>query len=455
MTKIIIIGGVAAGAKCAAKARRMCPDAEINLYTQDTHVSYSACGLPYYIEGNFEDYRKLLVRSPEEFAKDNIFVHLEHKVLKILPDCKKILVINIASKDAFLADYDKLVIATGARPRIPDIKNSTLKNIFTLRTIEDGIAIKEKVLTSKRAVIIGSGYIGIEMLEAFVKQHLNVTLIEQAPYFMPAFDADMSELILEQLNSVSSGRFRVLTNTVVTEFTGDETGVKAVRLADGEEIDTDLVLISAGVVPNTELAVDAGLTIGQTGAILVGKDMRTSNPEIFACGDCAEKTSLIDGSKIWVPLGSTANKEGRAAAINICGGEEYFDGILGSAVTRCLGFTMSMTGFTETKAAKNGFTPISVTVTKNDKVGYMPDVNNITLKLVADSKTGQLLGGQAVGSGDADKRINTLTSALMGKLTVSEFVNNDLTYSPPFSTTIDPLLNAAQILKSKIAKANS
>ena len=455
MTKIVIIGGVAAGTKCAAKSRRLLPDAEIDIYTEDTHVSYSACGLPYYIEGNFENYKMLLVRTPEEFAMDKIYVHLRHKVSKILPESKKILVENLDNKDAALIDYDKLVIATGARPRVPYIKNSTLKNIFTLRTIEDGIKIKEKLSTSRQAVIIGSGYIGVEMLEAFVKQNLHVAVIEQAPHFMPAFDSDMSDLILEQLNSISSGRFQIITNPVVTESSGDEDGVHSVKLSNGTEIEADIVLISAGVIPNIELAKDCGLTIGQTGAIFVNKDMCTSNANIYACGDCAEKTSLIDGTKIWIPLGSTANKEGRIAAINLCGGEEYFDGVLGSTVTRCLGFTASMSGFTERKAMLNGFTPISATVTKNDKVGYMPDVNNITLKIVADAKSGRLLGGQAIGSGDADKRINALTGALLAKLTVNEFVRNDLTYAPPFSTTIDPLLNAAEILKEKLQNSNT
>ena len=308
MTKIVIIGGVAAGTKCAAKSRRLLPDAEIDIYTEDTHVSYSACGLPYYIEGNFENYKMLLVRTPEEFAKDKIYVHLRHKVSKILPESKKILVENLDNKDAALIDYDKLVIATGARPRVPYIKNSTLKNIFTLRTIEDGIKIKEKLSTSRQAVIIGSGYIGVEMLEAFVKQNLHAAVIEQAPHFMPAFDSDMSDLILEQMNSISGGRFQIITNTVVTEFSGDEDGVHSVKLSNGTEIEADIVLISAGVIPNVELAKDCGLTIGQTGAIFVNKDMRTSNADIYACGDCAEKTSLIDGTKIWIPLVSTSYK---------------------------------------------------------------------------------------------------------------------------------------------------
>lgn len=454
MTKIVIIGAVAAGAKAAAKSRRLLPDAEIDIYTQDTHVSYSACGLPYYIEGNFEDYQMLLVRSPEEFAEDKIYVHLEHKVSKILPDIKKILVQNLKSGEANLVDYDKLVIATGARPRIPDIRNVHLKNIFTLRTIEDGIAIKEKALKSKHATIIGSGYIGVELIEAFVKQGLKVTVIEQATHFMPAFDNEISNMILEQLNSISQGRFEIFTGQIVSEFSGDNNGVTAVRLPDGKEFQTDMVVITAGVLPNIEIAKDAGIEIGVTGAIYVDKKMRTSNPDIYACGDCAEKTMIIDNSKVWIPLGSTANKEGRVAAMNLCGFDDTFLGVLGSSVTRCLGFTMSMTGLTEKKAKLNGFEAISATVTKYDKVGYMPNVNNITLKLVADANTGQLLGGQAIGAGDADKRINTLTSALIGKLNVKEFFNNDLTYAPPFSPTIDPLLNAAQILVDKITKFN-
>lgn len=453
MTKIVIIGGVAAGAKAAAKSRRLLPDAEIDIYTQDTHVSYSACGLPYYIEGNFEDYKMLLVRSPEEFAEDRIYVHLQKKVTKILPECKKILVQDFKNS-AELIDYDKLIIATGARPRIPDIKNNTLKNIFTLRRIEDGIAIKEQVKISQNAVIIGSGFIGIELLEAFVKQNLKVTIIEEAPNFMPAFDDDVSALILDQLNSISNGRFEIITGCTVTEFIGDESGVKFVRLADGREIPTDLVMISAGVIPNTEIAKDAGLKIGITGAIFVDKEMRTTDENIFACGDCAEKTLIIDDSKIWTPQGSTANKEGRIAALNVCGLTEKFNGVLGSVVTRCLGFSMSMTGLTEKKARLHGFNPVSAIVTKNDKVGYMPDVKNITLKITADLNSGQLLGGQAIGAGDTDKRINSLTSALTAKLTVAEFVTNDLTYAPPFSPTIDPLLNAAQILDSKIKSVN-
>ena len=448
--KIVIVGGVAAGAKAAAKSRRLLPDAEIDIYTQDTHVSYSACGLPYYIEGNFEDYRALLVRSPEEFAKSGINVHLKHKVSKILPKTKQVLVENLDSPECSLVSYDKLILAIGARPFIPNIKHIALNNVFTLRTIEDGIAIRQKVESSQKAVIIGGGYIGIELLESCVKQGLHTTLIERNDSIMPMFDSDMSELIKTQLMSINDGKFEIITSDNVTEMVGDNNGVTSVRTASGRDIETDLVILCAGVVPNVEIAIDAGIALGETGAIKVTKRMETNIKDIYACGDCVEDLHLISNTPVWVPLGSNANKEGRCAAMNACGFDDEFPGVLASAVTRCMKLTMSMTGLTETQAQKLGYETVSATVTKYDKVGYMPDANNITLKIIADKKTKRLLGGQGVGAGDADKRINTLATALIAKLTVEDFYNNDLTYSPPFSPTIDPLLNAAQLLLSKL-----
>ncbi len=450
--KIVILGGVAAGAKAAAKAKRLLPDAEIDLYTDDTHVSYSSCGLPYYIEGNFEDYQMLLVRSPEEFEQKGIHIHLKSKAIKILPNSKQVLIENLEDNNSYLVKYDKLIIAIGARPIIPDIKNVNLPNIFTLRKIEDGINIKQMALKSNKVVVVGGGYIGMELLEAFVRQNLDVTLIENSKHVMPSLDDEISELIETQLESINDGRFKILTSELVTEFCGDLDGVKAVYTNSGKCIDADFVVLCVGVRPNSELAQDAGIELGETGAIKVNEKMETNIPDIYACGDCVEATLVIDGSKIWMPLGSTANKEGRTAAMNASGLEDKFYGVLGSAVTRCLNLTISMTGLTEKKAKSLGYKTISTIITKYDKVGYMPDVNNITLKLVADSKTGLILGAQAVGAGDADKRINTLTSAILAHMTVDEFYKNDLTYAPPYSPTIDPLLNAAQILSGKIKK---
>ena len=448
---IVIIGGVAAGSKAAAKVKRLQPNANVKIYTDDSHVSYSSCGIPYYIEGNFDDYRALLVRSVEEFASSGIDVFLNSRVEKILPMQKDILV---ASENAAeLVRYDKLIIATGAKAKIPNIKGITdYQNIYTVRKIEDGINIKNKMLESNNAIIIGSGYIGIELLEAFVKNGLHVSVIESKSKIMGTFDNDISDLIKKRLESSAIGNFEFYTNETVDELITENNLVKKVKLRSGKEIQTDMIVICAGVEPNIELAKDAGIELGITGAIKVNKLMHTSIEDIYACGDCAEKRHIVSGRPVWIPLGSTANKEGRCAAINAAGDYCEFEGVLGSTVTRCLNTTMAKTGLTEEEALEVGFSPISALVLKTDRVAYMPEAGDITLKIVADKVTGLLLGGQAIGAVGADKRINTLTSALLGHLTVEAFNNNDLTYAPPYSTTIDPLLNAMQILTSKMAK---
>ncbi len=449
--KIVIIGGVAAGAKAAAKIKRLLPNSSVDIYTDDTHVSYSACGLPYYIEGNFSDYRALLVRSVEEFKEAGIDVHLETKVEKILLAQQQVLVCS--KSEAKLVPYDKLIITTGARPYIPPILGyKDFNNVFVLRKIEDGIKIREKMLKSKSAVIIGSGYIGLELLEAFVKNGLKVDVIERNDKIMSIFDDEISDKLRERLVNSNLGDFRFHTGEEVIEFASENDIATGIKTASGKEFLADMFIICAGVKPNVEIAKDAGIELGVTGAIKVNKLMQTSAPNVFAGGDCVEERHLINRQPVWIPLGSTANKEGRCAAMNAAGVYSEFEGVLGSSVTRCLNTTMSMTGLTERDAKKFGYSTVSVIISKSDMVGYMPEADDITLKIVADKITGLLLGGQAIGSVGADKRINALASALVGHLTVEEFRNNDLTYSPPYSTTIDPLLNAMDILCSKIIK---
>lgn len=453
MEKIVIIGGVAAGTKAAAKSRRLRPDAQIDIYTDDTHVSYSACGLPFFIEGNFNDKNMLIARTVEEFEQDNIHIHLLHRCTKILPDKKQVIILNKETNQEFMVDYDKLVLATGARPSIPPITNIDLKNVFTLRFLEDGIKIKDKVLHSKNAVIIGGGYIGIELLEAFVKQGLKVTMVEFAPHIMPIFDDDISAIIKNHILQRDGGKVEIINSDSVVELIGD-TEVTGVKTKNGLEINADLVIVATGVRPNIEIAVDAGIKLGETGAIKVNQKMQTNIEDIYAAGDCVEKIHMVSKTPVWVPLGSTANKEGRCAAINLCGEEDCFDGILSSAVTRYFGFTMSITGLTEKQALKLGYEPVSVTVTKEDKVGYMPEAKNITIKLVADKHTRRLLGAQAIGCGDADKRVNTVASSLVNPMTVDDFYSSDLTYAPPYSPSIDPLLTAAEKLVEKLDGLN-
>ena len=446
---IVIIGGVAAGAKAASKIKRLLPNSKVTVFTDDTHVSYSSCGIPYYIEGNFTDYKLLLVRSVEEFKSMGIDIYLQSKVIKILPEQRQVLVCD--NNSASLVEYDKLIVATGATPFIPDNLNlSSYNNIFTVRKIEDGLNIRDKMLSSKSAVIVGSGYIGMEILEAFVKNGLRVSVIEKNNKIMSVFDDDISNLIFERLKNEYSDNIEFYTGETITEISGENGLAESVKLSSGKEIQTDIVIFCAGVVPNVQVAVDAGIELGKNGAIKVNKLMQTSIENVYACGDCAEKTHIVSGKEVWIPLGSTANKEGRCAAINAAGEFEQFEGVLGSAVTRCLNTTMSMTGLTEKQAASTGFTPVSVRIDKLDRVGYMPDAGEIYLKVVADRVTGLILGAQAIGAVGADKRINSLTPALLSHMTVDEYSNNDLTYSPPYSPTIDPLLNAMMVLKNKI-----
>lgn len=447
--KVIIIGAVAAGSKAAAKLRRLQPDWDIIIYTSDDDVSYSACGLPYYIAGSLKDVEKLIIRTPVEYEKQNISVKLRHTVKSIDPDKKEVLVEDSDNKKTFTDNYDKLIIATGARVFVPDIKGVEKENVFTLRTLDDGVKIKNKVLQSKKAVILGCGYIGIELLEAFVKQGLTVNVIQSSNTIMPNFDDDMAEIIQKYVMQKHLEQVRIVNNDTILSIEGDKK-VEKIITSGGKEIETDFVVISTGVRPNVQIAADAGIELGITGAIKVNSKMETNIKDIYACGDCVEKHHAVADVPCWIPLGSTANKEGRCCAINVSGQTDEFEGVLGSAVTRYFNFTMSMTGLTEKQAIKYGFEPVSVIVRKNDKAGYMPDAESIMIKLTADKNTHRILGAQGLGPGDADKRINTLTSALLSKMTINEFFGNDITYSPPFSTSIDPMLTAAQNLMNKL-----
>ena len=447
--KIVIIGGVAAGAKAAAKSKRMLPDAEVHIFTQDTHVSYSSCGLPYYIAGDFADWQKLIVRTKEEFEKSGIEIHLQNRVTKILPMDKKILVKDLVKNSCNFIEYDKLIIATGASPFIPNIKNNNLKNVFTVRTLEDGVNIRKKMEISKNITIIGGGYIAVEMIEAFVKNGKNITLIERSPFIMSVFDEDISSLIQSYILENSDNLVKIINEDTVTEFVGEEE-VSGVLTANGCGFETDMVIISTGVRPNVNIAQEAGIELGITGAIKVNSRMRTNLQDIYACGDCVEKINMVSNAPVWLPQGSTANKEGRVAAINACGEVEDFEGILGSAVLRYHALNISMTGLTEKTAQKLGYDTVSVVITKRDKAGYMPEVQNVTLKLVADRRSHKVLGAQAIGCGDADKRVNTVSVGLLSGMRVEDLLDVDLTYAPPFSTSIDILISAARILKSKL-----
>lgn len=449
--KVIIIGGGAAGPKTAAKLRRENKEIEIDLYTQEDIISYSACGLPYYIENLIQSSDTLIIRTPEDFQKQNINIHLKQRCLSINTDEQTVFIEDLDTGNQYKVKYDILVIATGATPIIPNIKGIDLKNIYSLRTIQDGINIKEKMLNSQKAVLLGGGYISIEVLEALVHNNIQVTLIEKNPQILNMFDADFAQMITDYIIGKNPGQVSILTNEEIIEFIGNEQNeVTKVITSSGREIETDFVVLGTGVRPNTDFLQGSNIKLGTQNSIKVLKTMRTSKHNIFAVGDCCEKFNLATNRYTWVPMGSTANKEGRCAALNIAGNNCLFDGILNSTITRYFDLTISIIGISYKEAIQLGYQPEFAIVTKKDKAGYMPNSGTLTLKLIADKNTHTIIGIQGIGEGDVNQRINTVIPAIISKTKLESFMDLDLPYAPPYSPAIDPVLNAAQIVYHKI-----
>lgn len=449
--KVIIIGGGAAGPKTAAKLRRENKEIEIDLYTQEDIISYSACGLPYYIENLIQSSDTLIIRTPEDFQKQNINIHLKQRCLSINTDEQSVFIEDLDTGNQYKVKYDILVIATGATPIIPNIKGIDLKNIYSLRTIKDGINIKEKMLNSQKAVLLGGGYISIEVLEALVHNNIQVTLIEKNPQILNMFDADFAQMITDYIIGKNPGQVSILTNEEIIEFIGNEQNeVTKVITSSGREIETDFVVLGTGVRPNTDFIQGSNIKLGTQNSIKVLKTMRTSKHNIFAVGDCCEKFNLATNRYTWVPMGSTANKEGRCAALNIVGNNCLFDGILNSTITRYFDLTISIIGISYKEAIQLGYQPEFAIVTKKDKAGYMPNSGTLTLKLIADKNTHTIIGIQGIGEGDVNQRINTVIPAIISKTKLESFMDLDLPYAPPYSPAIDPVLNAAQIVYHKI-----
>ena len=455
MKKIIVIGGGAAGAKAASKAKRLNPKNQVELYTKEKHIAYSMCGLPYYIEGLIDNINKLIIKTPKDFIENGIEVFTEHTLEEIYPE-KNCVLIN--GNHIF---YDELILATGARSFVPNVENVGANNIFTLRSLEDGIRIKEATKKFKKAIIIGMGYIGIELLEAFTKNDLDVITIENNERAMAgSFDEDFSSILQNILIEKCSTKIETYYNQKIDKFLIDENNnFKGIKTLSGKELYADFCVLCTGVKPNVEIAKNAGIKLGTTGGIYVDTKMRTNINNIYAAGDCTEEYCIITRQAIYIGLGTFANKEGRVAAINAVLGnsEEIFDGVLRSAITKFYNYSLAKTGLTYKEAldytSKINIEPIQATVTKKDKASYMPNANDLTIKLVADKRSGEILGAQGIGkTGNVAQRINTIATILKTRGTIDTLMHLDLPYAPPFSSSIDPVLTACYKLKELMKK---
>ena len=447
--RLLIVGAVAAGTSVGAKARRNDEEMEIVIYERDRDISYSGCGLPYFIGGTVPDADDLHPRDAAWFAKRyNIDIRTGHEVISADPAGRTLQVRDRSSGEVTTDRYDSLVLATGATSIIPPVPGVDLPGVFALRSVRDAEAIKGWLddASPKQVVVVGSGFIGLEVAEQLVTSGISVTLVERLPQVMPALDADMAFRVQEELERHG---VTVRLNTSMAGLEGD-TRVCGVRLDTGELIAAQLVILAVGVRPNTDLARDLGVTIGETGAIAVDPSMRTNVEGVYAVGDCAESYSVITGRPLWRPLGSTANKMGRIAGDQITGGTTLeHRGILGTGIVRVFELAVGHTGLTETQARAEGFDPVVLHNTKPAHATYLGG-KELTIKAVADRASGRLLGAQAVGPEGVDKRIDVLATAITFGATVADLFHLDLAYSPPFATTKDPVHYTGMALETAV-----
>jgi NADPH-dependent 2,4-dienoyl-CoA reductase/sulfur reductase-like enzyme/rhodanese-related sulfurtransferase len=452
--KVLVIGGVAAGPKTAAKVARLEPQAEVTLVEKGKFISFAGCGLPYYVSGTVKEQKDLMstpigvVRDPAFFQKvKNVRVLTETEALEIDRAQKRVRVRQAGAPSDEWLSYDKLMVATGARPVVPPIPKVSLGNVFTLHSVPDAERIKALVARNqaKEVVMVGGGLIGVETVEALTECGCHVTMVEMMPQILRMLDWEMARLV--ELHLESKG-VKVLTGTQVRAFEG-EASVETV-VTDKGNLPADMVVLGIGVRPNVELARGAGLELGPLGGIKVDAGMRTSDPDIFAAGDCAESVDLVSGKPAYVPMGSTANKQGRVAANNICGGSDLFPGILGSAVCRVFDLCVARTGLTEAAARSYGYEVTTVVAPDSDRPHYMPTARPIVLKLVVDSRTRKLLGAQAVGPGAGEKRMDVAAVALAAGMTVDQIARLDLCYAPPYSPAVDNIITAANVARNKL-----
>ncbi|HTI72099.1 MAG TPA: FAD-dependent oxidoreductase [Candidatus Limnocylindria bacterium] len=442
--RILIVGGVAGGASAAARARRVDELAEIHVFERGPYISFANCGLPYYISGEICDRAKLVVMTPEAFwDRSRIQAHVGHEVLSIDRANKTI---GVKDEDGLERDerYDKLVLSQGAQPIVPSIRGVDLPQVFTLRDIPDMDRIVAFLEEKKprHAVVIGGGFIGLEMAEAFHHRGIHVTVVERNPHILPLLDRDMATHLQDQIRR-SDFDFKVDANAVAFEPEG-------VRFADGSRLPADLILLSVGIKAEVGLAKAAGLEIGVTGGVKTNGRLESSDPDIYAVGDAAETMHALTGARARIALAGPANRQGRIAGANAAGARMTYQGALGTSIVRVRHMVAGFTGLNTNQATKAGFSYFSSLTRDYSHAHYYPGAKPVLIKIIAEEGTGRLLGAQVLGERGVDKRVDVLATAIAGKLSVYDLESLDLAYSPPFGSANDPI-NTAGFVAGHIA----
>ncbi|MFF5956069.1 FAD-dependent oxidoreductase [Streptomyces luteogriseus] len=450
--RLVVIGGDAAGMSAASQARRLKGPGELEIvaFERGHFTSYSACGIPYWVGGDVTDRDELVVRTPEEHRARDIDLRLRTEVTEIDPAGQRVRARDVESGEESWTSYDKLVIATGARPIRPDMPGADAAGVHGVQTLDDGQALLDTLegTRGRRAVVVGAGYIGVEMAEALIKRGYEVTVVNRGSEPMSTLDPDMGRLVHEAMEGLG---ITMVNDAEVTKIlTGDDGAVRAV-VTDDREYPADVVVLGIGVRPETALARAAGLPLGPHGGLLTDRSMRVRGHEnLWAGGDCVEVLDLVSGQERHIPLGTHANKHGQVIGTNIGGGYATFPGVVGTAVSKVCDLEIARTGLREKDARRVGLRFESVTIESTSRAGYYPNASPMTVKMLAEHRTGRLLGVQIVGREGAGKRVDIAAVALTAGMTVEQMTALDLGYAPPFSPVWDPVLVAARKAAAKV-----
>lgn len=445
--KVVIIGGVAGGATAAARIRRLDESAQITVFERTGFVSYANCGLPYYIGGVIENKEELTLQTPESFMKRfRIDMRTLSEVTAINTDRKTVTVHDLSRNEIYEEDYDKLLLSPGAKPIKPDIPGIENENVYTLRTVEDTLKIREVIRAKnpKSVTVIGGGFIGIEAAENLVNMGIAVTLIQRSAHLMPPFDFDMACMVHAKMRSHG---VNLMLNTQANEIMQKDDGL-LLKTTSGCDVPSDMVLLAVGVVPDTKLAVDAGIELGIKGSIVVNDRMETSIPDVYAVGDAIEVKHFVTGKKTIISLAGPANKQGRIAADNICGEHSIYKGSQGSSVIKLFDMTIASTGINEKTADDAGLNYDSVVLTPLSHAGYYPGAKVMLMKVLYERDTLEILGAQIAGYEGVDKRIDVIATAIRAGLSATELVELDLAYAPPYSSAKDPVNMAGFMIEN-------